>query len=217
MDELSAPKAHRPRQAGAKVAKRAAAARGPAHRGLTAPPGASSEPAAAASSSSAAPRTGKNARAFGVAKFGRLHKTAQRTLDRAHRAHHVPLADAAAAAASFGAGSAHVPPPALVCIMGPPRSGKTTLLKSLVRHYTRQGGAGELRGPVSVLAGTAKRCARRRRRRRRAGAGRGRAPRRRGRFPARPPPPPLAASPFSRCPTTCLRRWTRPRSPTSCC
>lgn len=39
--------------------------------------------------------------------------------------------------------------PKLVLVQGPPRSGKTTLIRSLVKHYTNQS-LPELRGPVTV-------------------------------------------------------------------
>lgn len=43
------------------------------------------------------------------------------------------------------------PAPLLVAIHGPPGVGKTTLIRCLIKHYTRQS-VGELRGPVTVVS-----------------------------------------------------------------
>lgn len=59
--------------------------------------------------------------AYGVAKFGRAHKAIQRKLDLGHRKDRAPLVDRSAAA--------QVAPPVVVVVMGPPGSGKTTLIK----------------------------------------------------------------------------------------
>jgi len=61
----------------------------------------------------------KDFRAFGVAKFGRVHKTQQRNMDRSHRRDHVPLVDR----------SPSLLPPVVVVVMGPPGSGKSSLIK----------------------------------------------------------------------------------------
>ena len=44
------------------------------------------------------------------------------------------------------------PPPFLVLVHGPPGVGKTTLVKNLVKHYTRQN-LGEVKGPVTLVSG----------------------------------------------------------------
>lgn len=61
----------------------------------------------------------KNPKAFGVAKAGRAKKTIQRNLDRAHRKEYVPQANRAE----------DVPPPISVVVMGPPGSGKSTVIR----------------------------------------------------------------------------------------
>lgn len=43
-------------------------------------------------------------------------------------------------------------PPKLVVIQGPPKSGKTTLLKSLVKHYSKQN-IKDPKGPITVRTG----------------------------------------------------------------
>jgi ribosome biogenesis protein BMS1 len=63
----------------------------------------------------------KDNRAFGVAKFGRVHRTMQRNVDMSHRKEHVEHVDRGA--------DKDVKPPVVVVVMGPPGSGKSTLIK----------------------------------------------------------------------------------------
>ncbi|CAH0519932.1 unnamed protein product [Peronospora belbahrii] len=84
----------------------------------------------------------KNSKAFGVAKAGRARKTIQRNLDRAHRKEYVPQLDR----------SEELPPPISVVVMGPPGSGKSTVIRSLVKRYTRHNLV-EVKGPVTVVSG----------------------------------------------------------------
>jgi ribosome biogenesis protein BMS1 len=48
------------------------------------------------------------------------------------------------------------PPPVIVAIVGPPGVGKSTLIKSLIRRYTKQT-FNDIRGPVTVISGKRKR------------------------------------------------------------
>lgn len=48
------------------------------------------------------------------------------------------------------------PPPVIVAVVGPPGVGKSTLLKSLVRRYTKQT-LNEVKGPVTVVSGKKRR------------------------------------------------------------
>lgn len=49
-----------------------------------------------------------------------------------------------------------IPPPIIVAIVGPPGVGKSTLIKSLVRRYTKQT-LNDIRGPVTVISGKKRR------------------------------------------------------------
>jgi GTPase SAR1 family protein len=44
------------------------------------------------------------------------------------------------------------PPPILVAVVGPPKVGKTTLIQSLVKHYTKRN-IGDAKGPITVVSG----------------------------------------------------------------
>ena len=44
------------------------------------------------------------------------------------------------------------PPPIVVAIVGPPKVGKSTLLRCLVKNFTKQK-ITDIRGPVTVVAG----------------------------------------------------------------
>ena len=48
------------------------------------------------------------------------------------------------------------PPPVIIAIVGPPGVGKTTLIKSLVKRYTKQT-LSEIKGPVTVVSGKKRR------------------------------------------------------------
>ncbi|KAL7684327.1 putative ribosome biogenesis protein Bms1/Tsr1 [Plasmopara halstedii] len=84
----------------------------------------------------------KNPKAFGVAKAGRARKTVQRNLDRAHRKEYVPQQNRAE----------DLPPPISVVVMGPPGSGKSTVIRSLVKRYTRHNLV-DVKGPITVVSG----------------------------------------------------------------
>ncbi|RHY63111.1 hypothetical protein DYB30_000613 [Aphanomyces astaci] len=87
-----------------------------------------------------------NPKAFGVAKIGRAKRTIQRNLDKAHQKEYVPNVNRVE----------DTPPPTCVVVMGPPGSGKSTLIRSLVKRYTRHN-IGDIKGPITVIAGKDKR------------------------------------------------------------
>ena len=108
----------------------------------------------------------KNHKAFGVHKAGRANREVQRNLDRAHRRHHVAIVDR----------TPQQPAPYVVAVVGPPGSGKSTLIKvrcreraarvspppvirgptrhaqSLVKKYTKFSLV-DARGPITVVSG----------------------------------------------------------------
>ncbi|OAX79858.1 hypothetical protein ACJ72_05820 [Emergomyces africanus] len=71
---------------------------------------------------------GANPKAFAVAHAGRLQKQAARSHDIKEKRLHVPLVDRLPEEA----------PPIVVAVVGPPGVGKTTLVKSLIKRYTKQ-------------------------------------------------------------------------------
>ncbi|MCJ1313907.1 Glycoside hydrolase 2 (Mannanase, beta-galactosidase) [Agyrium rufum] len=83
---------------------------------------------------------GKNPKAFAYATPGRLHKQAARSHDVQEKRLHVPLVDRLPEEA----------PPLVVAVVGPPGVGKTTLIRSLIKRYTKQS-LSSLNGPLTVV------------------------------------------------------------------
>lgn len=81
-----------------------------------------------------------NPKAFAFNAPGRLAKQAARSHDVREKRLHVPLVDRLPEEA----------PPLVVGVVGPPGVGKTTLIKSLVRRYTKQS-ISDPRGPITVV------------------------------------------------------------------
>ena len=89
----------------------------------------------------------RNPKAF-INQSGRnALKAEQRRLEKEQRRLHVPLVDR-----SIGL----EPPPIMVAVVGPPKVGKTTLIKSLIRKYTKQT-LSDVQGPVTVVSGRKRR------------------------------------------------------------
>ena len=65
-----------------------------------------------------------------------------RTQDLKTKKHHVPVVDR----------TPLEPPPIVVVVMGPPKVGKSTLIRCLIRNFTRQK-LTEIRGPVTIVSG----------------------------------------------------------------
>jgi ribosome biogenesis protein BMS1 len=81
-------------------------------------------------------------------KSGRTaDKQGRRNAERDQTRLHVPLVNRTPDAE---------PPPVIIAIVGPPGVGKTTLLKSLVRRYTKQT-LNDVKGPVTVVSGKKRR------------------------------------------------------------
>jgi ribosome biogenesis protein BMS1 len=120
--DVKAAKEHHARQSGAKARKKEAVKA--KRKGDDAPP-----------------PDRRNAKAFGVSKAGRAIKSIRRNLDRSHRRDHVAIVQR----------GAEIPPPVLVVVMGPPQTGKTTLIRALVKKFTRHT-LSDVRGPITVVA-----------------------------------------------------------------
>ncbi|MCJ1359911.1 MAG: Glycoside hydrolase 2 (Mannanase, beta-galactosidase) [Icmadophila ericetorum] len=83
---------------------------------------------------------GPNPKAFAFANPGRLQKQATRSHDVKEKRLHVPLVDRLPEEA----------PPIVVAVVGPPGVGKTTLIKSLIKRYTKHSLSSPA-GPLTVV------------------------------------------------------------------
>ncbi|KAJ2515231.1 Glycoside hydrolase 2 (Mannanase, beta-galactosidase) [Coemansia sp. RSA 2049] len=83
-----------------------------------------------------------NPKAFTMQSAQKAERMARRKAELNEKKFHVPMADR----------TPTIPPPVVVAVVGPPRCGKTTLIKSLVRRYTKST-ISEIRGPITVVSG----------------------------------------------------------------
>ncbi|KAJ1907281.1 Glycoside hydrolase 2 (Mannanase, beta-galactosidase) [Coemansia sp. IMI 209127] len=83
-----------------------------------------------------------NPKAFAMQSAQKAERMARRKAELDEKRYHVPMADR----------TPTTPPPMVVAVVGPPQCGKTTLIKSLVRRYTKST-LSEIRGPVTVVSG----------------------------------------------------------------
>ncbi|PWZ01972.1 putative BMS1-GTP-binding protein required for distinct steps of 40S ribosome biogenesis [Testicularia cyperi] len=90
---------------------------------------------------------GYNPKAFISANLNVAQKQILRNAEREQKRYHVPLADRT---------PEDEPPPVIVAVVGPEGVGKTTLMRSLVRRYTKHTLA-EIKGPVTVVTGKKRR------------------------------------------------------------
>lgn len=88
-----------------------------------------------------------NPKAFTMYRARKANIMGQRTSDLKERKLHVPLPNRT---------PDDSPPPFIVAIVGPPQVGKTTLVRSLVRHYTKHN-LNNVQGPVTVVSGKKRR------------------------------------------------------------
>ncbi|TPX62266.1 hypothetical protein PhCBS80983_g00497 [Powellomyces hirtus] len=87
-----------------------------------------------------------NPKAFASFSGQKADRTIRRNLDKDQTKLHVPLVDRTPLEA----------PPVVVAVVGPPGTGKTTLIQSLVKRYTKHGLA-EIKGPVTLVSGKQRR------------------------------------------------------------
>lgn len=92
-------------------------------------------------------QNGHNAKAFAVAAPKKLERMARRAHDVNEKRLHVPMVDRT---------PDDDPPPVIVAIVGPPGTGKTTLIKSLVKKLTKST-LTEVKGPITVVSGKRRR------------------------------------------------------------
>ena len=85
--------------------------------------------------------------AFAPKSGRRADRQGRRNVERDQTRLHVPLVNRT---------PEDEPPPIIVAIVGPPGVGKTTLLKSLIRRYTKQT-LTEAKGPITVVSGKRRR------------------------------------------------------------
>ncbi|KAJ3190155.1 Glycoside hydrolase 2 (Mannanase, beta-galactosidase) [Gaertneriomyces sp. JEL0708] len=83
-----------------------------------------------------------NPKAFASFSGAKADRIIRRNADREQKKLHVPMVDRAPLE----------PPPVVVAVVGPPGTGKTTLIKSLVKRYTKHN-LHEIRGPITVVSG----------------------------------------------------------------
>ena len=81
------------------------------------------------------------AQAFGVNSARSGAKAGRRTADLAHKKQHVPVPNRAP----------EEPAPYLIAVVGPPGVGKSTLIKCLVKHYTKYS-LQSVNGPITVIS-----------------------------------------------------------------
>ncbi|XP_072174747.1 ribosome biogenesis protein BMS1 homolog [Diadema setosum] len=88
----------------------------------------------------------RNPRAFAIQSVNKMARKVRRTLDIKEKKHHIPVVDR----------TPLEPPPIVVAVVGPPKVGKTTLIRCLVKNFTRQN-LGTINGPVTIVSGKKRR------------------------------------------------------------
>ncbi|XP_053270057.1 ribosome biogenesis protein BMS1 homolog [Pleuronectes platessa] len=88
----------------------------------------------------------RNPKAFAVQSAVRMAKTFHRAQDIKGKKHHIPLVDR----------TPLEPPPIVIVVVGPPKVGKSTLIRCLIKNFTRQK-LGDICGPVTIVSGKKRR------------------------------------------------------------
>ncbi|SCV68872.1 BQ2448_993 [Microbotryum intermedium] len=102
----------------------------------------------------AGPAKGQNPKAFVPSSFRRAEKQGRRNVEKDQTRLHVPAVDRTFGGTS-GQGGKDVEgeiPPVIVAVIGPQGVGKSTLVRSMVRRYTKNTLA-DIKGPVTVVTG----------------------------------------------------------------
>ncbi|XP_068111576.1 ribosome biogenesis protein BMS1 homolog [Hyperolius riggenbachi] len=88
----------------------------------------------------------RNPKAFAVQSAVRMARTFHRAQDLKTKKHHIPVVDR----------TPLEPPPVVVVVVGPPKVGKSTLIRCLIKNFTKQK-LSEIRGPVTIVSGKKRR------------------------------------------------------------
>ncbi|XP_058043858.1 ribosome biogenesis protein BMS1 homolog [Ahaetulla prasina] len=88
----------------------------------------------------------RNPKAFAVQSAVRMARSFHRTQDLKTKKHHIPVVDR----------TPLEPPPVVVVVVGPPKVGKSTLIRCLIKNFTRQKLV-EIQGPVTIVSGKKRR------------------------------------------------------------
>ncbi|XP_013924946.1 PREDICTED: ribosome biogenesis protein BMS1 homolog [Thamnophis sirtalis] len=88
----------------------------------------------------------RNPKAFAVQSAARMARSFHRTQDLKTKKHHIPVVDR----------TPLEPPPVVVVVVGPPKVGKSTLIRCLIKNFTRQKLV-EIQGPVTIVSGKKRR------------------------------------------------------------
>ncbi|KAH7820486.1 putative ribosome biogenesis protein BMS1 [Monocercomonoides exilis] len=90
----------------------------------------------------------KNPKAFGVRSGLHVMRQARRNADREQRRLHIPKVEHTL--------SLREAPPLVVVVQGPPKVGKTTLIRSFIKHYTNMSVSNPI-GPITIVSGKQRR------------------------------------------------------------
>ncbi|CAB4056268.1 BMS1 [Lepeophtheirus salmonis] len=88
----------------------------------------------------------RNPKAFAIQNVGKTERSVRRKEDISEKRKRLPTVDR----------TPLEPPPYIVAIVGPPKVGKSTLLKCLVRNFTKET-LSDIQGPVTLLSGKRRR------------------------------------------------------------
>ncbi|KDD75621.1 hypothetical protein H632_c588p1, partial [Helicosporidium sp. ATCC 50920] len=88
----------------------------------------------------------QNPKAFAFSSPGKMRTQAARSAEKEQRRMHAPMAERLTSE----------PPPVVVLVHGPPGVGKSSIIRGLAKHWTRQD-VRQVRGPVTLVAGKQRR------------------------------------------------------------